>query len=575
MAKNVHISYKINGELTNAYSVVLASEDGTFGIKQASDGTVVAPYDTPVNNTSTGIYEYPFDEAETGLVYIVAWKIVRTEGSSPKYITQQIGPFTDEGYRAIADEKGTFIAGTAGTLLLRITSFQGVPVDPESISITIRYDANNELVKTGTPEKATSGFYVYEWDIPANQTTGKYNATWSFIVDGEEGSELQSVIVAADGDDSEIYSGRAQDIKSVLEQYLYCCQNVPVYFEQARPSEDNKIYRFTFPRWNQSPGIKIYRNKKDQLITNNVEINYFNGILTFDNYLTPYDKIYADYNFRWFNDEELYDFLQMAMGAFNVQPPASPRYTLETLPDYWVTAIVYHAAADALRRLMLCLNFQEPRYVFGGDDQFSTTFSNFDTIKKNYEESYKQLFEQKKLGPYPKTIASVVPSYTLPGGRSLGPETKVFLMVSKGDSRIYTAREAYDLFHSGHDIKIQSQNDETKEIIFVPIGQVFSSGIKEIFVLETKKGLKIECSDDHLFFADGIYIPLKKMKPGDKLVICDEDNILSDDEVKTITKTKEKVEMLDFDVPKYRNLFAGKIKCHNSRWFRMLYSTNN
>lgn len=187
--------------------------------------------------------------------------------------------------------------------------------------------------------------------------------------------------------------------------------------EQSRPSYDNKNFSFTFPRWNQSPGIKIYRNRK--LITNSdLEINYFDGTISFDNYLTSYDQVYADYNFRWFNDEELYDFLMMALGSFNVQPPASPRYNLDTLPDQWIPAVVYHAATDALRRLMLCLNFQEPRYVFGGDEQLSSVFSNFDSIKKNYEESYKRLFEAKKLGPYPRTIASVIPSYTMPGGRS-------------------------------------------------------------------------------------------------------------------------------------------------------------
>jgi len=416
MSKTVFINYKKNGELANAYSVVLSDKDNTFGIKRANDGYAEVPYNTIVDNPSTGLYQYSFD-GQTGIVYIVSWKIISTVGSSPKYITQQIGPFTDSGFRAVADYKGTFIAGTVGTLLLKTTSLKGNPVNPESLSITIRYSANNSFVLTGVPEKVDNGYFVYAWDIPVNQTIGKYTVTWNFIIDGQISSELQDVIVAADGKDATEYSGRAQDIKTILEQYIYCAQNVPVYFEQNRPSDDNKTYRFTFPRWNQSPGIKIYRNKKN-LITSGAEINYFDGTITFDNYLTSYDKIFVDYNFRWFSDEDLYDFLQMALGAFNVQPPARPRYTLDSLPTEWVSAVVYHAATDALRRLMLCLNFQEPRYVFGGDDQLSSVFSNFDTLKKNYEDEWKLLFEQKKLGPYPRTVAVVVPEYTLPGGRS-------------------------------------------------------------------------------------------------------------------------------------------------------------
>ena len=577
MAKTIFINYKINGELQNAYSVVLTDSTGTYGIRETSSSIVIVQPNTEVENPSTGVYQYQFTQVQNNIQYDVAWKIIEAEGFAPYYVTQKIGPFTDSGsvvtdsgFRAVADEKGTFIIGTIGSLLLRITTFDGTPIDPEEISLTITYPPANTVVLTATPEKADTGFYVYEWNIPTDQSTGKYNVTWNFTVNAQDSTELQTVVVAADGQDVQVYSGRAADMKSILEQYIYCAQNIPVYFEQSKESVDNQTYRFTFPRWNQAPGVRVYRNKK-QILTGGAEINYFNGTITFDTPLTSSDKIYVDYNFRWFSDEELYDFIQMAIRALNVYPPGT-YYTIDNLPYNWTPAVIYHASVDAIRRILMCLNFQEPRQVFGGDDQLSTMFGNFDTLKKNYEEEVKTLFEQKKLGPYPTIGLSVVPEYTLPGGRSLVPETTIFVEIDN-IIRTCTIKEAYDLFHSGENLKVQSQ-DEKGELVFAKVEYIFTSGEKEIYTLITEKGLSIDSSKEHLFYANEQYLPLEQITIGDSLVICQNEE-LSEDKVKQIIKTNKTVEMYDMDVPSTQNLFANGIKCHNSRWFRMLFSTNS
>jgi len=67
----------------------------------------------------------------------------------------------------------------------------------------------------------------------------------------------------------------------------------------------------------------------------------------------------------------------------------------------------------------MCLQFQQPQQVFGGPEGAQKAFSNLEILKKNYEEEWKLLYEMKKLGPYTNLTRSiVVPSYTLPGGRS-------------------------------------------------------------------------------------------------------------------------------------------------------------
>jgi hypothetical protein len=182
------------------------------------------------------------------------------------------------------------------------------------------------------------------------------------------------------------------------------------------PSDDNTTFQFSFPRWNQSAGTRVYRNNK--LLNSGYEINYFKGKVLFDNPLTSYDTIHASYNFRWFSDDELDRFLSDALHTINLQTPTSG-YSLNMLPERYFPTLLQGASVFALRHMMLCLQFQQPQKVFGGPDGASKAFSNLDALKKNYEESWKAGLEQKKLGPYVGlTKMVVVPEYTLPGGRS-------------------------------------------------------------------------------------------------------------------------------------------------------------
>ncbi len=90
-----------------------------------------------------------------------------------------------------------------------------------------------------------------------------------------------------------------------------------------------------------------------------------------------------------------------------------------TIDDRYIPIILYGAAIDALRQLILCIQFQQPKEVFGGPDGAKDAASTFETLKKNYEEMFYKLLEQKKNGPYTGLTKTIVtPEYTLPGGRS-------------------------------------------------------------------------------------------------------------------------------------------------------------
>ena len=404
----------------NAYSVILSSEDGTYGIKAYDSEEIIAADGTTPDNPSTGRYEYTFDTVP-GEMYLVSWEIIPNVGNTPIYQEEQVGPFqdvTNDGIRAVADKKGIYKPGYTAFLFLKVTTIDGTPINASNVDIIIR-DSNGSTVETGDPDKPTDGFYVYEWDIATDQDNGDYSITWEYVVDNVIYYEAQEVIVSEDVTlTSWIYNPYMDAAREALSHYITCAQHVPAYFEQAKPTFDRNTYRFTFPRWNQSTGVKIYRN--NNLVEDGIEIDYFKGEVRFDSTLTQYDMVNADYNFRWFSDEELSKFLDNALGDFNTYPPHTAyNFSGNTrVPDRFTPGVIRKAAVDAIRHLMMCLQFQEPQQVFGGAEGAQKAFANFETLKKNYEADWDKITENKKLGPYPTTMIISVPEYTLPGGRS-------------------------------------------------------------------------------------------------------------------------------------------------------------
>lgn len=422
MNRTIYLNYDVGGVPTNAYSVLLSSSEGTYGIKK-TDGTVIVADGTAVTNPATGEYEYTFT-VENNVVYKASWEVIPTSGDTARYITEDIGPFFEEDtIRAVAEFKGRFSIGTIASFFLRVTNMDGEPIDPDTITLTIKDSTATEVVDsnetTRYPNRYTKGWYAYDWEIPTDQTTGKYTITWNYTIDGSERIVVQEfVIVELDPQvtEDDPNSLKMLDIREALNYMITCAQHIPVYREQARQSSDNRTFYFAFPRWNQSPGVKIYRN--DKIITSGATIDYSNGKVVFDSAQTDYDRINADYNFRWFEDSAIDRFLKNSLGIYNMYPPYSG-YTLYTVPDQYLPLVLYGAAVDAFRHLMLCLQFQQPQLVFGGAEGAKSAFGNLDSLKKNYEETWNKGLEQKKKGSYVGLTRLIVhPAFSLPSSRS-------------------------------------------------------------------------------------------------------------------------------------------------------------
>jgi hypothetical protein len=326
--------------------------------------------------------------------------------------------------RSVASYRGSFKQGSIADLLIKITDFDGTPINPSTIQCTIVGPTeapstdDETIVDASNPFLISDGYYVYSWDIDSDQALGNYSVTWEYIVDAETKYEYQTVTVVesqTNAAPSSSYTERLIAFREALTHHISCAQAIPVYFEQAKPSRDNTTFKFSFENWNQSSGVKIYRN--ETVINADAEVNYFTGSVTFDTQLLPQETVNADYNFQWFSEEELDRFLVNALQTVNTFPPHSG-YTLDDVPNRYIPAVLYGAAKDALRNLMMCLNFQQPAQVFGGTEHAEKAFANFETLKKNYESDWEKLLEQKKFGPWPRTRMVVTPEFTLPGGRS-------------------------------------------------------------------------------------------------------------------------------------------------------------
>lgn len=418
MNREIFLEYRESGVLTNAFNVTLASEDGSYGIRRITDGVSVVSAGTATSQSSTGTYTYSGDfSADT--IYEVAWRVVVRFGDDPRYFVDQIGPFPQTNdIRAVVEQRGTFIQAESSVLYLRVSDMDGNAVDPSAISYIIK-DPTGNVVISASPEKAGPGFYVIDWFVDYVAPLGTYQIIWLYTVDGEEKQELQAVVVAARVDPTAqmgLYYQRINEFRMALTYMLDAAQHIPVYREPTKQTKDRKTYEWTFPRWNQSAGVRIYRN--DQIVTGGITVDYFHGKVIFDVPLTKYDRVEASYSFRWFSDEELDTFLSNATGLYNIWPPVTS-YGMMNVGQDAAPVILYGAAVDALRHMLLALQFQEAQLVFGGPEASQKAYQNLESLKKNYEDTWNKALEQKKNGSYVGlTRMAVTPEFALPGGRS-------------------------------------------------------------------------------------------------------------------------------------------------------------
>jgi len=174
-------------------------------------------------------------------------------------------------------------------------------------------------------------------------------------------------------------------------------------------------YDMAYKNWNKDPRPVVRLNNR---IIEDGWYADFDGKIYFDRALDPEDTVDVGYNFKWFSDVELMNFLKQGLDMMNAIPPASDYYTsLNNMPPIWNAGVLLWAGILSLRRLIFALNYQEKRVVYGSPDDINGVSSRLENLYQHYFDLWEKTATNTKKR-LPSTMMSVQPEYTLPGGRS-------------------------------------------------------------------------------------------------------------------------------------------------------------
>ncbi len=330
-------------------------------------------------------------------------------------------PITRVAGNPSINTRGSFIVGTTGLFFLTFSDIHGGLFNPSDIDLTI-LDSDGATVETIVEaDWLELGEYVTEWEIPADQEPGLYTLRVDYVLEQAGGSstEFFTEDFSVQEADARVVSPVVIIYRKLLETLLGYTQRLPVFHEIGRLNETRTIASFSFPRWNQPAGARVFIN--GNLTTSGFTVDFLQGEITFSAILSQYDEIQASYAFRWFTDEELDKFIEQAVDVFNQYPPHT-NFNIATMeanyPRGGIT-VAHQAAVFSLRRIMLDLIVQEPAKVFGGMERADKISGALNTLKKDMEEEIAELYKMKAKGPYVGLTKTVtVPEFTLPGGRS-------------------------------------------------------------------------------------------------------------------------------------------------------------
>lgn len=457
-----------------------------------------------------------------------------------------------------------YAQGQTATLTANFTTPSGMAIDVPDATIQVIGPGGADVLSPtamAKPAPTYTGFYFYDWAIPNSLPVDTYTVLITGTVQGIPNQSSTYLRVIAAGTPTPVSpSQRAIGMMDALDHYVGVVNAIPVYAQIARRNAGRDSFFFTWPRWNLGAQVR----KNGEIISTGFTLDYDTGTATFTTPLHDTDKIEASYNWRYFSTGDKTQFLSDSMSQINIQAPGTS-YTLDNVPDNYVGTLMLGATKNAMKKLIIDFSFQEPATIFGSPERAKDAIENFKSIKDNSEKEFAEEKKQVKRQRYVGLAAVSTPELTLPGGRCFAGALNYIHSKELGCISVF---ETYKAFSKGKALKVIS--DGPKGLLFSNIGCIWQSGIKRIFRLETTNGKVVEASAEHLFFSNGRYSPLATLKKRDELVSADG----RADSVDKVTMTKHFDTMYDVEVPDTANLFTNDIKCHNSRWFRYLYSSS-
>lgn len=170
----ITFNWDVDGDPTDATSVVLSNEGATFGVRRSDTLATVVAAGAALAHPSTGVYTYEVTDPAPGLTYEY-WVRVVYDGETyhvQGYVTGDGDPLGTKTIRFVAVQSGAAIVLDDPPVLSNPTGSFGA----------IRIDTNAVVAADGQAFTASGSLYSTTFDEPADDLTYRYYV--EAVVDG-------------------------------------------------------------------------------------------------------------------------------------------------------------------------------------------------------------------------------------------------------------------------------------------------------------------------------------------------------------------------------------------------------
>lgn len=298
------------------------------------------------------------DQEENLGEYEIKWVIKQTESAPPEVQKQRFSIIKKTNpFEALSNTAG--VAYYPGQILgpdqlyINLLNERNNPFDPYSITYAV-FDRTTGLeILVGspmnTPVKVSTGKYYANFQIPNGAKVGDYVIRWTF------------------------YESASSAARSVAQEFAVI----------GHGTETNSIYA--------EPERNLIRRLRFLLRDNNPDRNY--------RFVPPdHQRVIQNFTetfgFMW-TDEELYEYLILAVDALNMYPPIES-YTLMNLPNYLQTIVVVKAGAFALDALAINWMHDEFDYSIAGVSLQIEKSSKYQGMSEKLSQEYQTALDRYK-----------------------------------------------------------------------------------------------------------------------------------------------------------------------------------
>lgn len=206
---------------------------------------------------------------------------------------------------------------------------------------------------------------------------------------------------------------------------------ISVNYEQGRIDLGGRNVTFTYDNWSGTIPPVVYKNDIPIGSSGNYSVNYSSGKLVFSNSLSsgfnttdiftstlyaPPDRVNCDYHYSCFTNAQLINFMKLGLTYFNASVPAT-NYTLNA-GDPGATAAMLIGATYYLYNTVLSGFLNQQWRVQWGEEEWQELINVATTAKENAAKLMEEIKDAKRHTLTKNIVGIVVPSHTLPGGRS-------------------------------------------------------------------------------------------------------------------------------------------------------------